>query len=92
MILVSDVIGDAPDVIASGPFAPDSSTYSEALSVLGRRGIVNRIPAAALARFLCKRQFCSLLCRFHANPMIRELSHPYGKKQIIGLNDIGNIL
>lgn len=31
-LLVSDVVGDPPDVIASGPFAPDPTTFDEALA------------------------------------------------------------
>jgi hydroxypyruvate reductase len=37
--LVSDVVGDDPAVIASGPTVPDPTTYAEALAVLERRGI-----------------------------------------------------
>lgn len=35
-LLVSDVIGDDPAVIASGPTAPDPTTYADALDILGR--------------------------------------------------------
>lgn len=35
-LLISDVAGDDPAVIASGPFAPDASTYADALQVLAR--------------------------------------------------------
>jgi hydroxypyruvate reductase len=35
-LLISDVTGDDPAVIASGPFAPDASTYADALTVLAR--------------------------------------------------------
>ena len=38
-LLFSDVIGDDHSVIASGPTAPDESTYGDALSVLERYGI-----------------------------------------------------
>jgi len=38
-LLLSDVPGDDPSVIASGPFHPDPSTYGEALSVLDRYGL-----------------------------------------------------
>ncbi len=37
--LVSDVVGDDPGIIASGPFAPDDSTAAEALAVLDRYDI-----------------------------------------------------
>jgi hydroxypyruvate reductase len=35
-LIVSDVTGDAPSDIASGPCAPDPSTYADALTVLQR--------------------------------------------------------
>jgi glycerate 2-kinase len=38
-LLISDVAGDDPAVIASGPFAPDASTFTDALAILARRSI-----------------------------------------------------
>lgn len=38
-LLLSDVPGDDPSVIASGPTVPDPSTFAEALEVLERYGI-----------------------------------------------------
>jgi hydroxypyruvate reductase len=38
-LLVSDVTGDDPAVVASGPTAPDPTTYADALAVLDRYGI-----------------------------------------------------
>ncbi|BDP44405.1 hypothetical protein DAETH_43740 (plasmid) [Deinococcus aetherius] len=38
-LLISDVIGDDPSVIASGPTVPDPSTFADALAVLDRYGI-----------------------------------------------------
>ena len=46
-LLISDVPGDAPEVIGSGPTVPDSTTCADALRILGRYGI--DIPAAARA-------------------------------------------
>ena len=37
-VALSDVLGDAPDAIASGPAAPDASTSAEALQVLAESG------------------------------------------------------
>jgi glycerate 2-kinase len=42
--IVSDVIGDKLDVIASGPTAPDGTTYGDALQVLKKYGIVEQLP------------------------------------------------
>lgn len=44
--ILSDVIGDRLDVIASGPTAPDTSTFSTALGILDKYGISGRVPAA----------------------------------------------
>lgn len=38
-LILSDVVGDPLDVIASGPTAPDPSTYKTAHEVLHRRGV-----------------------------------------------------
>ena len=46
-LLISDVPGDAPEVIGSGPTVPDPSTCADALGILQRYGIP--VPAAARA-------------------------------------------
>ena len=46
-LLISDVPGDAPEVIGSGPTVPDSSTCADALAILTRYAIP--IPGAARA-------------------------------------------
>ena len=46
-LLISDVPGDEPSVIASGPTVPDASTCADALAILARYGI--DIPQAARA-------------------------------------------
>jgi glycerate 2-kinase len=43
------VVGDPLDVIASGPTAPDSSTFADALAVLSRYCLTNEVPAAVMA-------------------------------------------
>jgi len=47
-LLVSDVVGDDHGVIASGPTAPDETTYGDALDVLDRHGV--EAPAAVRRR------------------------------------------
>ena len=39
-LIFSDVVGDRIDIIASGPTAPDPSTYADAFKVLNTFGII----------------------------------------------------
>jgi glycerate 2-kinase len=45
-LVLSDVVGDPLDSIASGPTVPDSSTFADCLRVLEKYGIQEQIPAA----------------------------------------------
>ncbi len=49
-IVLSDVIGDPIDAIASGPAAPDPTTYADALAILERYGLEDRVAPAVLQR------------------------------------------
>lgn len=48
-LLVSDVVGDPLDVIASGPTVADPSTFAEALQVIERFKLENSIPTSVTA-------------------------------------------
>ncbi len=48
-LILSDVIGDRLDVIASGPTAPDSSTYADAAFVISRYGLSSAVPPRVTA-------------------------------------------
>jgi glycerate-2-kinase len=45
-LLLSDVPGDDPSVIASGPFSPDPTTFADAAAALARHGVRDTVPAA----------------------------------------------
>lgn len=45
-LVLSDVIDDPLDVIASGPTVPDPTTYEDALRVLSRYALHDRMPAS----------------------------------------------
>ena len=48
-LIMSDVIGDPVDFIASGPTAPDTTSFSDALGTIQKYGV--DVPAAVLERF-----------------------------------------
>jgi glycerate 2-kinase len=45
-LMLSDVVGDRMDVIASGPFVPDRSTFEDARRILERYGLIQTVPRA----------------------------------------------
>ncbi|MCZ6550991.1 MAG: glycerate kinase [candidate division NC10 bacterium] len=45
-LVLSDVCGDPLDAIASGPTVPDPTTYQDALGILDRYGLQDRVPAS----------------------------------------------
>jgi glycerate 2-kinase len=47
---ISDVVGDDPSVIASGPTVPDPSTHQQALDVLDAHGGLGAYPSAVIGR------------------------------------------
>jgi hydroxypyruvate reductase len=51
-LLLSDVIGDDLDVIGSGPTAPDASTFADAIGILDKYGIFQRVPVSVRERLV----------------------------------------
>lgn len=47
-LIISDVVGDPLDVIASGPTAPDPTTFGDSLDILNRYDLTSKTPAAIL--------------------------------------------
>jgi hydroxypyruvate reductase/glycerate 2-kinase len=47
-LIISDVIGDPLDVIASGPTAPDASFFKDVLVLLDMLGLTDRLPHAVV--------------------------------------------
>ena len=55
-LILSDVVGDDLDVIASGPSVPDASTYGDCMDIIKKYNIVNKIPPAVSAHVQRGRQ------------------------------------
>ncbi len=49
-LILSDVVGDPLDVIASGPTAPDPTTFADAWAILEQRGLLAAVPAPVRRR------------------------------------------
>jgi hydroxypyruvate reductase len=49
-LILSDVTGSPLDTIASGPTVPDPTTFADALTVLERYGVMERVPVSVLDR------------------------------------------
>lgn len=49
LLAISDVEGDDPGTIASGPFSPDPSTYGEARSIVTARGLEGALPSQVMS-------------------------------------------
>lgn len=52
-LILSDVIGDSLDVIASGPTCPDSSTFRDAMNVLEKYSLLDQMPSS-IVKYLTK--------------------------------------
>ncbi|MEW6592191.1 MAG: glycerate kinase [Candidatus Hadarchaeota archaeon] len=49
-LIISDVIGDRLDTIASGPTYPDSTSFADAMAVIQRYKLAGKLPERALKR------------------------------------------
>lgn len=48
VLVLSDVVGDRLDAIASGPASPDPTTYAEALAIVDRYALTAQLPESVL--------------------------------------------
>jgi glycerate 2-kinase len=79
-LIISDVIGDPLDVIASGPTAPDPTTFGEALGVLRRYQLVNVVPPGIVSHLKrgARREI----------PETPKVMPEWVENRLIGTNDV----
>jgi len=51
-LVLSDVVGDPLDAIASGPTVPDTTTYEDCVAIVDRYGLENLLPPMVIRRLL----------------------------------------
>jgi len=49
-LMLSDVVGDDPATIASGPFVPDDTTFQQVWTILNKYGLTSEIPSGMARR------------------------------------------
>ncbi|MFN8524326.1 MAG: glycerate kinase [Chloroflexota bacterium] len=54
-LVLSDVVGNPLDVIASGPTVPDASTFEDACTIVDRLGVWDRLPTSVARRLRAGR-------------------------------------
>ena len=82
-LILSDVMGDRLDMIASGPTAPDKTTYNDAYNVIRKFGLEDRLPAS-VAEILSKGM-CGLVPE---TPKDNNLVFQNVRNIVIGSNKI----
>jgi glycerate 2-kinase len=55
-LILSDVVGDPLEVIASGPTVPDPTTFDDAWSILTRYGVVEDVPTSIINHLSAGRE------------------------------------
>jgi hydroxypyruvate reductase len=75
-LILSDVIGDDLGTIGSGPTAPDSTTFTDAIDVLRRYGLWSTVPEAIRRHLLAGRQSETL--KAGAQRLLRVQHHIVG--------------
>ena len=80
-LILSDVIGDPLDVIASGPTAPDETTFADAINVLNKYHLLDAIPESALSLLLDGQRGLIADTPKHGSPAVKMVENT-----IIGSN------
>ncbi len=75
VLALSDVLGDRLDVIGSGPFASDPTTYADALDAVARRAAGARIPSRVRAHLEAGRRGERPETPGETDPVLQRVRH-----------------
>jgi hydroxypyruvate reductase/glycerate 2-kinase len=82
-LILSDVIGDPLDVIASGPTSPDPSTFDQAIAVINKYKLMEKMPARVIERLVKGSGGLIAETLKHGSPHLRSI-----KNIIVGSNSL----
>lgn len=74
-LLISDVVEDRLDTIASGPISPDSTTFSDAIGILKKYNVWDSIPSTAVDVLCNGAQGAIPETPKAGDPCFRKVSH-----------------
>ena len=77
VIVLSDILGDPPDMIASGPAAPDSSTCTDALAIVEKYDLTLSERALSLLQQETPKELPNVSTQIIGS--VRQLCHAAGK-------------
>lgn len=77
VIVLSDILGDPPDMIASGPAAPDSSTCTDALTIVKKYDLTLSERALSLLQQETPKELPNVSTQIIGS--VRQLCHAAGK-------------
>ena len=80
-LILSDVVGDDLDVIASGPTVPDSSTYADCMKIFNKYDILDELPDAVI-----KQIEAGIVGKIPETPKIGDPAFRNVENVIIGSN------
>lgn len=83
-LILSDVVGDPMDVIASGPTVGDTTTYADALHCIERLGLLEGLPQAAVRLLMLGAEG-----KNPETPTPDELAHIRHEAVLVGSNKTG---
>ncbi len=73
--ILSDVVGDPLDAIASGPAVPDSSTFEEAWKIIQKYDLVDKIPVSIRNHLLLGKEGKTEETPKAGNPAFEKIHH-----------------